>query len=175
MNVVINIRFQSFRVILRDNTGGGSVTAPSRGIRSISETERSALYPSCVESLGSSSSLVFVDNDEGLIRRVTTEIHVLRREGGSLFEKNGNRGWREGWVGLETRVYRLLDFAELTLDLAAPVKRAGASLDDGHLLRFVASAAAHQVAAVDTDTRVVALSTMGAENAEFRVLLAERG
>lgn len=110
-----------------------------------------------------------------LIRRVTTEIHVLRREGGSLFEKNGNRGWREGWVGLETRVYRLLDFAELTLDLAAPVKRAGASLDDGHLLRFVASAAAHQVAAVDTDTRVVALSTVGAENAEFRVLLAERG
>lgn len=79
------------------------------------------------------------------------------------------------WVGLETRVYRLLDFAELTLDLAAPVKRAGASLDDGHLLRFVASAAAHQVAAVDTDTRVVALSTVGAENAEFRVLLAERG
>lgn len=175
MNVVINIRFQSFRVILRDNTGGGSVTAPSREIRSISETERSALYPSCVESLGSSSFLVFVDNDEGLIRRVTTEIHVLRREGGSLFEKNGNRGWREGWVGLETRVYRLLDFAELTLDLAAPVKRAGASLDDGHLLRFVASAAAHQVAAVDTDTRVVALSTVGAENAEFRVLLAERG
>lgn len=175
MNVVINIRFQSFRVILRDNTGGGSVTAPSRGIRSISETERSALYSSCVESLGSSSSLVFVDNDEGLIRRVTTEIHVLRREGDSLFEKNGNRGWREGWVGLETRVYRLLDFAELTLDLAAPVKRAGASLDDGHLLRFVASAAAHQVAAVDTDTRVVALSTVGAENAEFRVLLAERG
>lgn len=175
MNVVINIRFQSFRVILRDNTGGSSVTAPSRGIRSISETERSALYPSRVESLGSSSSLVFVDNDEGLIRRVTTEIHVLRREGGSLFEKNGNRGWREGWVGLETRVYRLLDFAELTLDLAAPVKRAGASLDDGHLLRFVASAAAHQVAAVDTDTRVVALSTVGAENAEFRVLLAERG
>lgn len=81
----------------------------------------------------------------------------------------------ERWVGLETRVYRLLDFAELTLDLAAPVKRAGASLNDGHLLRFVASAAAHQVAAVDTDTRVVALSTVGAENAEFRVLLAERG
>lgn len=81
----------------------------------------------------------------------------------------------EKWVGLETRVYRLLDFAELTLDLAAPVKRAGASLDDSHLLRFVASAAAHQVAAVDTDTRVVALSTVGAENAEFRVLLAERG
>lgn len=77
--------------------------------------------------------------------------------------------------GLETRVYRLLNFAELTLDLAAPVKRAGASLDDCHLLRFVASAAAHQVAAVDTDTRVVALSTVGAENAEFRVLLAERG
>lgn len=99
---------------------------------------------------------------------------VLRQEGGSLFEKNGNRGG-EKWVGLETRVYRLLDFAELTLDLAAPVKRAGASLDDGHLLRFVASAAAHQVAAVDTDTRVVALSTVGAENAEFRVLLAERG
>lgn len=87
-------------------------------------------------------------------------------------ERERERGW---WVGLETRVYRLLDFAELTLDLATPVKRAGASLDDGHLLRFVASAAAHQVAAVDTDTRVVALSTVGAENAEFRVLLAERG
>lgn len=71
-------------------------------------------------------------------------------------------------------MYRLLDSAELTLDLAAPMERAGASLDDRHLLRLVASAAAHQVAAVDTDTRVVALSTVSAENAKFRVLLAER-
>ena len=71
-------------------------------------------------------------------------------------------------------MYRLLDSAELTLDLATPVERAGASLDHRHLLRLEASAAAHQVAAVDTDARVVALSAVCPENAEFRVLLAER-
>lgn len=90
-------RFRSFRVILRDNTGGGgSVTAP-RGIRSISvETERNVV---CGSSHGSSSSLV-VDNDEddeidsGNDERLPK--CVLRQEGGSLFEKNGNRGGRSG-------------------------------------------------------------------------------
>lgn len=84
-----------------------------------------------------------------------------------------NEGTRKA-QSLEARVYRLLDSAELTLDLATPVKRAGASLDHRHLLGLVASAAAHQVAAVDTDARVVALSAVCPENAEFRILLAER-
>lgn len=75
--------------------------------------------------------------------------------------------------GLEARVYRLLDSAELTLDLATPVEGAGASLDDRHLLRLVASAAAHQVAAVDSDAGVVALPAVSAKDAQLRVLLAE--
>ena len=71
-------------------------------------------------------------------------------------------------------MHRLLDSAELTLDLATPVKRTCASLHHRHLLRLVASAAAHQVTAVDADARVVALSAVCPENAEFRILLAER-
>lgn len=71
-------------------------------------------------------------------------------------------------------MYRLFRFAYLTLDLAAPVEGAGAPLDYNHLLSFVASAAAHQVAAVDADARFVALSPVSAQDAEFGILLAER-
>jgi len=73
-----------------------------------------------------------------------------------------------------TRVYRLFCLAYLTLDLAAPVERAGAPLNHHHFLGLVAPAAAHQVAAVDADAGVVALSAVSAQDAEFRVLLAER-
>lgn len=74
---------------------------------------------------------------------------------------------------LQTRVYRLFRPAHLAFDLAAPVEGAGAPLDYRHLLRLVAPAAAHQVAAVDADARLVALPPVGAQDPEFRVLLAE--
>lgn len=74
----------------------------------------------------------------------------------------------------QTRVYRLFRPAQLALDLAAPVESAGAPLDYRHLLCFVAPAAAHQVAAVDADARVVALPPVSAQDAEFGILLAER-
>lgn len=75
---------------------------------------------------------------------------------------------------LHTRVYRLFRPAHLAFDLAAPVESAGAPLDEHHLLSLVAPAAAHQVAAVDADARLVALPPVGAEDPEFGILLAER-
>lgn len=74
----------------------------------------------------------------------------------------------------QTCVYRLFRPAYLALDLAAPVEGAGAPLDYRHLLSQVAPAAAHQVASVDADARVVALPPVCAQNAEFGILLAER-
>lgn len=71
-------------------------------------------------------------------------------------------------------MYRLFRPAQLALDLAAPVESAGAPLDYRHLLSLVAPAAAHQVAAIDADARVVALPPVSAQDAEFRILLAER-
>lgn len=71
-------------------------------------------------------------------------------------------------------MYRLFRFAQLTFDLAAPVEGAGAPLDYRHLLSFVTSATAHQVAAVDADARIVALSPVSAEDTEFGILFAER-
>lgn len=70
-------------------------------------------------------------------------------------------------------MYRLFRYAPLALDLAAPVEGAGAPLDHRHLLRLVAPAAAHEVAAVDADARVVALPPVGAQDTEFGILLAE--
>lgn len=81
---------------------------------------------------------------------------------------------RDRVASSQTCVYCLFRPAQLTLDLAAPVEGAGAPLDYRHLLSFVASAATHQVAAVDADARVVALSPMCAQDAEFGILLAER-
>lgn len=80
----------------------------------------------------------------------------------------------EEFPSSQARVYRLFRPAQLALDLAAPVEGAGAPLDYRHLLSLVTSAAAHEVAAVDADARVVALPPVGAEDAEFRVLLTER-
>ena len=71
-------------------------------------------------------------------------------------------------------MYRLFDSTELTLDLATPVEGARASLHDRHLLRLVASTAAHQVAAVHSDAGVVALPAVSAEDTQLGVLLAER-
>lgn len=75
---------------------------------------------------------------------------------------------------LQTRVYCLFRPAHLAFDLAAPVKSTGAPLDILHLLSLVAPAAAHQVAAVDADARLVAEPPVGAEDPEFGILLAER-
>lgn len=75
---------------------------------------------------------------------------------------------------LQTCVYRLCCPAQLALDLATPVEDAGAPLDHQHLLRLVASAAAHQIAAVDAEAGVVALSPVGAQDTERGILLAER-
>lgn len=51
---------------------------------------------------------------------------------------------------------------------------AGAPLDYRHLLSLVAPAAAHQVASVNADARVVALPPVSAQNTKFGILLAER-
>lgn len=60
---------------------------------------------------------------------------------------------------------RLLRPAQFTLDLAAPVEHARAPLHHCDLLRPVAPAAAHQIAAVHAQGRVVALSAVGALDA----------
>lgn len=71
-------------------------------------------------------------------------------------------------------MYRFFRLAQLALDLAAPVEGAGAPLDYRHLLSLVTPAAAHQVASVDANARVVALPPVSAQDAEFGILLAER-
>lgn len=71
-------------------------------------------------------------------------------------------------------MYYLFGPAHLALDLATPVEDAVAPFDHQYLLRLVTSAAAHEVAAVDADAGVVTGPSVSAQNAEFRVLLAER-
>lgn len=71
-------------------------------------------------------------------------------------------------------MYRLFRLAQLALNLAAPMEGACAPLDQRHLLSLVAPAAAHQVTTVDADAGIVALPSVGAQDAEFRILLAER-
>ena len=68
---------------------------------------------------------------------------------------------------------RLLRPAHFALDFAAPVEGAGAALHHLFHLRPVASAAAHQVASIHSDARLVAHSSLSARNAQFGVLLAE--
>jgi hypothetical protein len=53
------------------------------------------------------------------------------------------------------------------------VKGAAASLDDDDFLRLVSSPAAHEVAAVDADARVVALPSVRPQYPQLGVLLAE--
>lgn len=80
-----------------------------------------------------------------------------------------------GYIRLEAGVDRLLRPANFALDFAAPVESAGAPLDHLLHLRLVASATAHEVAAVDADRRLVADSTLRAGDAQLEVLLAEVG
>ena len=76
---------------------------------------------------------------------------------------------------LQTSVDRFLGPANFALDFAAPVESAGTSLDHLLHLRFVASSAAHQVAAVDADRRLVADAALSAGDAQLEVLLAKIG
>ena len=71
-------------------------------------------------------------------------------------------------------MYRLLRSTQLALDLAAPVEDAPAPFYHDDLLCLVTSAAAHQVAPVDPDTRVVALPAVRPQYTQLWVLLAER-
>lgn len=75
----------------------------------------------------------------------------------------------------EARVDDLLRPADLAFDFAAPVEGARAPLDHLLDLRLVAAAAAHQIAAVDADRRLVAHAALRAGDAQFQVLLAEVG
>lgn len=76
---------------------------------------------------------------------------------------------------LQTRVYDLLGSTQFALNLAAPVEGARASLHHNHLLRAIATPTAHQIAPVDAQRGVVALSPVGAEYALSQILLAEAG
>lgn len=71
-------------------------------------------------------------------------------------------------------MYRLFCPAQLTLNFATPVERARAPLHDNDFLRSIAPAAAHQVAAVDSNAGVVALPPVCAEYTELGIFLAER-
>ena len=65
--------------------------------------------------------------------------------------------------------------ANFALDFAAPVESASAPFDHFLHLRFVASSAAHQIATVDSDRRLVAHASLRSGDAQFEILLAEVG
>lgn len=75
---------------------------------------------------------------------------------------------------LQARVDDLFRSANVTFHFTAPVEHAVAALHDHDLLALEAPAAAQQVAAVHSDGRVVALSSVGALDAQLGVALAER-
>jgi hypothetical protein len=78
-------------------------------------------------------------------------------------------------VGLQTRVDDFFRSTQLTLDLTTPVEGARTPLDHDHLLRPIASAATHQIATVHTNGGVVALTTVGALDAEAGIAFAKAG
>lgn len=63
--------------------------------------------------------------------------------------------------------------AKFTLNLTTPVEGAVAPFHHKNSLSSVATATAHEVAAVDADAGVVASTTVRARNAKSRVLFAE--
>jgi hypothetical protein len=69
----------------------------------------------------------------------------------------------------------LFGATNFALDLTAPVEGASASFD--HFAHFgaVAASAAHQIASVDADGRLVAGASLRSSDAEFDVALAEIG
>ena len=70
---------------------------------------------------------------------------------------------------------RLLRPADFALDFAAPVESAGAPFDHLLDLCLVAPSAAHEVAAIDTDGRLVAHAPLRSGDAKFEVLFAKVG
>lgn len=76
---------------------------------------------------------------------------------------------------LEARVYSLPVRAHVALDLATPQERAVAPFRDDGLVGLVAALAAHQVAAVHADGRLVARAPVSAQYAQPRVGVAEPG
>lgn len=66
-----------------------------------------------------------------------------------------------------------LNVTRFALDLATPMEGACAPFDHNDFLRSIATTAAHQVAAVDADRRVVALASVRALDAQPSVLQAE--
>jgi len=77
--------------------------------------------------------------------------------------------------GLQARVDRLPVLAHAALDLATPQESAVAPLGHQGLVGLVAAAAAHQVAPVHADGRLVAGATVRAQYAQARVRVAEPG
>jgi len=78
-------------------------------------------------------------------------------------------------AGLQARVDRLPVLAHAALDLATPQESAVAPFGHQGLVGLVAAAAAHQVAPVHADGRLVAGATVGAQYAQTRVRFAEAG
>lgn len=76
---------------------------------------------------------------------------------------------------LQTGVHRAACLADLAVHRTTPVERAAASLQFFANLGLVAAAAAHQLAPVDADRRVVADTASRARYAEFQVRVAEVG
>lgn len=73
-----------------------------------------------------------------------------------------------GWDGTQSHLLARVHLdglrAHLALDVAAPVELAVAALAHRHLLRVVAAAAAHEVAAVHAVRGAVAVPALGACN-----------
>lgn len=61
----------------------------------------------------------------------------------------------------------------LTLNLTTPVESASTSFNHNNFLRAITSPTTHEVAAVDTDGRIIAQSPVCAFDAELGILLAE--
>lgn len=72
-------------------------------------------------------------------------------------------------------MYDLLGSTQFALDLTTPVERARATLHHDDLLGAIATPTAHQIAPIDAQRGVVALSPMGAQYALPEILLAEVG
>lgn len=77
--------------------------------------------------------------------------------------------------GLQARVDRLPVLAHAALDLATPQESAVAPFGHQCLVGLVAAAAAHQVAPVQPDGRLVARATVRAQYTQTRVRVTEPG
>lgn len=93
---------------------------------------------------------------------MNTTAFTRSRRGGSRAE---SRTYKKALRFLRADVRCLLVLARLALDDAAPLESTGAPLVDFDDAGVVLAAAAHEVAAVDADARLVALSAVGSLDA----------